>query len=157
MNLNAIRNRLIILDGSVLIGLALGEKQFNELKEAIIQGLVHPITHELAIIEMLYILCRRKSMELARRKYEFLKSSGFIEIIPTTELIEDVGMVKCKRRLAIADCFTISLAIKLDAVAVFAKLEKELKLELTKEPFQCDFFFILEDKFVHKRTLIRSP
>jgi len=140
----------LALDGGVLIGLSLGEKDFTSLEESLLSEETIGLTHELAITELLYILCRKTSMEIALEKLNYLKLSGYIEIINISELIEMASELKCKRALALADCFTIALAKKYSGKAVFAKLENEIKKEITKEPFDIDIVFIIDNMIVRK-------
>jgi len=110
--LDKLYGRTVVLDGSTLIGLALAEEHFESLKRAIINEQISPLTHELAVIELLYIICRKASMNIAKQKFDLLKGSGFINIIPTNMLLEDAASIKCRRKLALADCFTIALAVE---------------------------------------------
>mgnify|MGYP003884769785 CR=1 FL=1 len=158
MNLDKLYGGIAVLDGSVLIGLALAEEHFEPLKRAIINEQMSPLTHELAVIELLYIICRKASMDAARQKFDLLKGSGLIDIVPTNMLLEDAASIKCKRKLALADCFTIALAVKTNSVAVFAKIEKELKEEIKREPFTCDMYFVLEDLLLESgKTINEKP
>ncbi len=150
VSLDELRGRIVVLDGSVLIGLALAEKHFEALKQEIINERVSPLTHRLAIIELLYILCRKASIDVAKQKLDLLKGSGYIDIVPTDVFLETIASVKCERKIALADCFTIALAMKTNSIAVFAKLERELREEIKRKPFQCDMYFIMEDLLLRK-------
>jgi len=39
------------------------------------------LTHELAVTELLYIICRKSSMKRALEKFNYLKLSGYINIV----------------------------------------------------------------------------
>jgi len=150
VNLDDLVGKIVVLDGGVLIGLALGERIFNKVKKYIMNELIDAVTHRLAIIELLYILCRRKSIEVAKKKLAYLIASGYISIMPLDIFTEEIAIIKCERRLSIADCCTLGIAQKLGGVALFAKLEKELAEEIKKKPFGCEIAMIKEDKIISK-------
>ena len=138
------------LDGGVLIALAVGEKGLGDLVSSLISEEAYGLTHEIAVSELLYILCRKASYEIAQRKLDALKSSGYIEIVPISDLIENASKLKCDRHIALADCFTIALAEEFNGKAVFAKLEKELIKAVEKSPFDVDLIFAFDRKYVRK-------
>jgi len=140
----------LALDGSVLIGLALGEKGFDELKNALLNETAIGLAHELAVTELLYIICRKSSMEKALEKFNYLKLSGYINIVSINELIESAAELKCSRALALADCFTLALARKYSGRALFAKAEDELLREIKREAFDVDIIFVLDSKIVKR-------
>lgn len=156
VRLDKLHNNVVVLDGGVLIGLALAEEHFEPIKQAIVGGKIAPITHELAVIELLYIICRKASMIIAKRKLDLLRASGFVDLIPANELVDDVALIKCERKIALADCFTIALATKMSAIAIFAKLEKELGEELAQKPLPCDTYFVLDDILLRKGETIEE-
>ncbi len=122
------------LDGGVLIALALGEEVARKLAEEITWGEVDAYTHELALTEMLYILCRKAGWATALEKKSQLAKSGLIHVIPTETLMEEAAKLKCERTLSLADCFTIALAKIFRCKALFVKPEKELEKEIKKKP-----------------------
>jgi len=143
-------NDIFALDGGILIGLALGEKEFNSLKDHLIKEEVIGLTHELALTELLYIICRKATLNIALEKLRYLKLSRFIEIIPTSELIEEASQIKCRRSIALPDCFTLALAKIYNGTAIFTKLEKEIKREIEREAFKVDIVFLLDRKMAKK-------
>ena len=78
-----------MLDGNALLGLALAEKHFEPPKEAVVSEHVSPLTHKLAIVELLYILRRKASMDIAKQMLDLLRGSGLINIIPTDMFFRD--------------------------------------------------------------------
>ncbi len=141
---------LLALDGGVLIGLNTEEPGFNNLKNSLLSGDSIAMTHQLAITEMLYIICRKSSIQTAKEKLNYLKLSGHIEIVNIEELIEEASELKCRRKISLPDCFTIALAKKYSGKAVFAHLEKEIRNELQGEPFDVDIIFALDKLMVEK-------
>lgn len=134
----------LVLDGSVLLALALGEPSAEELGDAIGGLKVEALTHELSLIEMTYVLCRKAGPAVALRKKDLLLKSGVVEVVPASELADEAAFVKCERAISLADCFTIALARVYNCPAIFAKKEKELKCEMEKKPFDVEILFLTE-------------
>ncbi|NIQ04568.1 MAG: type II toxin-antitoxin system VapC family toxin [Candidatus Korarchaeota archaeon] len=135
-------NGKVALDGSVIIALALNEANTSLLQEKILNQEVTPFTTDLACTELLYILCREKDWGTAFEKFLLLRDSQMIRIIGTKQLMRKAGRIKCRRGLALPDCFTLSLAKKYEAKAIFAKKEKELSKEMGETPFDIDIAFL---------------
>ncbi len=102
------------------------------------------LTHELSIVEMTYVLCRRVGPALALKKRDLLLKSRVFEVVPVSELADEAAMVKCERALSLADCFTIALTQVYGCPAVFAKKEKELEREMKRKPFKVRILFLVE-------------
>ena len=147
----------LALDGSILIALAVGEKGIDEIAKSLLNEDAFGLTHELAVSELLYILCRKVSYNVAKNKLNALKASGFIKIIPISDLIEKASKLKCERHIALADCYTLALAEEFDGKAVFAKAENEIINAIKRSPFNVDVLFALDRKYVRKgETAIKS-
>lgn len=132
----------IALDGGVLIALATGDEISNSIKDRMRRNEVRAITHELALTEMTYMLCRNLGWDKAAAKLEYLINSGFISIDETSELIKDAAMLKCERSLALPDCFTLALAKRHRCKALFVKMEEELRKELSRKSIGVDVSFL---------------
>lgn len=132
----------VALDGGVLIALALGEEICSELKNSIIKDKVRAISHELAVTEMAYILCRHLGWEIAATKIDNLMESGYISIKTTAELIKDAAAIKCKRSLALPDCFTLATAKRYKCQALFVSMEDELKKEISRKQLGINVSFL---------------
>jgi len=151
--MNLVFEGTLALDGGILIGLALNEENFDVLENLLYRGEIILLTHELAITEMFYIICRRASINIAIEKLNYLKYSGFIAIIQIEELIKKAAEIKCKRRLALPDCFTLALAEDYNGKAVSVKAEKEILEELKRETFNVDPIFIHDRKIIKKEII----
>lgn len=136
----------IALDGGVLIALALHGEHTSLLREKILNREVEPFTTSLACTELLYILCRRMDWKTAHKKLSLLKNSRMIYTEGTKHIMEEAGKMKCKRSLALPDCFTISLAKAIGGKAIFARREQELLDEMERKPFDVDILFLSQQK-----------
>ena len=132
------------LDGGVLIALALGEKFTEKLKESILRGEVEVFTSQIALIEMMYILCRKAGWKIAENKKSSLLFSRMIQVVPLEELLDEVTKIKCERRISLADCCTIALARIYNCKALFVKKERELEEEMKRKPFDIEIEFLTE-------------
>lgn len=131
------------LDGSILIALATNQKdKITELRNKILNEEISAYTTEIALTEMIYILCRKINAEIATQKYHDLINSKYITIIPTKELIYEAAKIKCTRKISIADCYTIALAKTYNCKALFAYPEKELITENNRKPFKIKIEFL---------------
>jgi len=134
----------VVLDGGVLIALATGDEISNPIKDRIKRNEVRAVTHELALTEMTYMLCRNLGWDIAATKLEYLANSGFVSIDETSELIKDAAMLKCERALALPDCFTLATAKRHQCKALFVKMEEELRKELSKKSIGVDVSFLTD-------------
>jgi predicted nucleic acid-binding protein len=127
------------VDTSVLIevafGTTLGDQAVNLMKKN-----DSYLTH-VTIIEMYYILCRKIDPDFAGKKINDLISSGYVTLLEIDPF--EVGLMKCKRNLSLADCHVLALANKIKGTAVFKK-ETELEDEIAKAPFTVSIKFIEE-------------
>lgn len=138
-----LRGRLA-LDTSAMIELLHSTKAGLKLKEAIKSLSIDPLTTELHVAELRYILCRRLGLESSKERVDKLLASGYVTVEETSPLILDASTYKCKRAISLADCFCLALAKKSFGGAVFARRESDLATEMTKEQFDVEIFF-LED------------
>ncbi len=134
----------LVLDGGVLIALAVGDKLSDSIRHKIINDEVRAKSHELAITEMMYVLCRSLGWEVARTKRDYLADSGLFTIDTTAEIMNDAARIKCERALALPDCFTLASARKHGCKAVFVRMEDELKKEISKKPFDMEISYLEE-------------
>lgn len=134
----------LAFDAGVVLELLYSTPHGSKLKEAIKNESVYGNISELCVAEVGYVLCRKLGGEEARVRIRNLLDSGYFLVHEDSELIEHATEYKCKRRLSLADCFTLALAKKIDAPALFAKREAELVKEISREPFDVEILF-LED------------
>ena len=100
------------------------------------------MTHELAITELRYILCRAMGKREAR--VEKLLASGYLLVENVSGLTASAADIKCERALSLPDCFTLSLAKRLSVPCLFARRERELLAETERKAFDVDIAY-LED------------
>jgi predicted nucleic acid-binding protein len=132
----------IALDGGVLIALAIGEKSSEQIKQKLLEGSVDAFSSMIALTEMLYIICRKFGWPAALEKKQYLLESKMVNIIESSELVEDAARFKCNRSLALADCYTLAIAKKNSCKAVFARRELEFDKEINKTEFDVEIEFL---------------
>ncbi|MFO8020632.1 MAG: PIN domain-containing protein [Promethearchaeia archaeon] len=134
------KRNIVAIDSSCLIALQADEELANKIKQKLYESW-DAYCSEMAILETQYILCRKKSFEIASKKISALVESNVIQIVPIKDLLENASKLKCERSIAIADCLTIALAEKLNSKAIFYQQERELKDAIEKKPFQVKIEF----------------
>lgn len=128
----AARKAVTVLDGGVLIALAVGEKSAQGLAEKIESEQGVFVCTELALSELTYILCRRVGWDIASKKADSLVQSATIHSIPAARLWRAAARLKCRAAIALSDCYTIAAAELVKASALFVQEEKELRQALTE-------------------------
>lgn len=132
------------LDAGVLIELVYGTQEGKILKTAMLDESLHANTHQLAITELRYVLCRNIGKEKAEARVEKLLASGYLPVHSISELVETAANYKCRRAISLPDCFSLSLGKERSLPVLFAHRETELHTEMKKDPFQLQILF-LED------------
>ena len=132
------------LDTSTLIELVYGTIGGKRLSDAILNEVIDAVTHELAIAELRYVLCRSLGKEEAKVRVEKLLASGYFLVEDISKLIETAADYKCERAISLPDCFTLSLGREGSLPVLFAGRERELAAEMERRPFGLDILF-LED------------
>jgi hypothetical protein len=102
------------------------------------------VTHEVALTELRYILCRGLGRAEADARVEKLLSSGYLMVEETSRLVAGAADYKCERAVSLPDCFTLSLGRHLSVPALFAGRERELLAEMERRAFDVEIQF-LED------------
>jgi predicted nucleic acid-binding protein len=136
----------LVFDTSTLLELVYGTERGEKLKDAIKSEKIYCNISELTLTELKYVLCRKIGEESAQDRINRLMESGYIILHEDTKLVDYASAYKCRRRISLADCFTLALAKKIDAPAIFAKKEEELVEEMARNPFDIKIIF-LEDYF----------
>ncbi len=126
------------VDGGVLYEVATHSDIGDLLREAMKSGEVVASTHELALTEVLYLMCRRIGFEKAKRHVESLIFSGLIDLEPTVEMMEIAARIKCSHPLALAE--------KRHLVALFLDREAELVREISRAPFDVELEFLVDQR-----------
>ena len=134
----------IAFDTSILLEQLLSTKRGIIIKDYVVRGEIIPYITEITLTETLYVLCRHIGWNRAKEKVKLLVDSGFFIVEDLEHIREHAAQYKCKRRISLADCFTLGLAKYISAPALFAFKEKELIEENNKEPFDIEIIF-LED------------
>ena len=134
----------LALDTSALIDLLFSTSAGLKLKESLKDRSVEAHTTELHIAELRYILCRRLGLTDSNEKVDKLLTSGYVTVEDISFFISEASKYKCERAISLADCFCLALAHKQLYSAVFARREKDLVIEMRKNPFDVEILF-LED------------
>ncbi|MGV9199201.1 MAG: PIN domain-containing protein [Promethearchaeia archaeon] len=139
------KRSIVALDSSCLIALQADEELATQIQQKL-HECWDAYCSEMAILETQYVICRKTSFEIAKKKISALLASNVIQIVAIQELLENASQLKCERSIAIADCLTIALAKKLRSKAIFYRRERELKNAIEKKPFGVKIEFLTEDK-----------
>ncbi len=131
-----------VLDTSVLLELAVDSPKSRSLSQSILEESVRPITGELNIAELSYVLCRRFGPQAASRSIALLKGSGQVTVLDCSEFMMKAADIKCRRSLSLVDCVTIAMGESLGVPVLFSTREKELDAELRKLPFMASVNFL---------------
>ncbi len=133
-----------VFDTGVLLELALGSPESKKLKDDVLNGRVVPVTGELNVSELSYILCRRVGPEDAERSVGFLRRARQFRILPPAIFLQAAARMKCERSLSIVDCVTLAMGEALGAPVVLARHEKEIDFEMKRSPFKTELVFLGE-------------
>jgi predicted nucleic acid-binding protein len=115
-----------VLDGGVLIAIALGEQSASSISDEI-NELRHEYTcTEIALCELLYILCRSIGWKESQKKVQYLIESSAVKILPSKLIWNEAARIKCDVAIALPDCFTIAAARVISGQAIFVRKEKEI-------------------------------
>ena len=125
--------------------MAIGEKSSSAVKQEIFEGRVDALASNVALTELLYIICRKFGWHVAVEKRQYLLESKMINFVETPELIEEAAKLKCNRAIAMADCFTLVIAKSYSCKAVFARKQLELEREMKKVPFDIAIEFLIHE------------
>jgi uncharacterized protein len=136
------QNVSLVLDTGVLVELAVDSPKSAEIRNWILEGEIQPVTGELNVLELSYLLCRRVGRENAQSAVSFLRKSTQFKILPSSSFLDLAADMKCDRRISLVDCVTISMAESLGIPVLFAGREKEIELEIKKRPFRAKFRFM---------------
>ena len=136
----------LALDASALIELIYCDAPGKKLKEALEKEAVEAWTTELAITELRYILCRKLGWDESNSRASKLIESGYIKVENTPRLVIVAAQLKCCRAISLPDCLTIVLAQEIGGMAVFARTEQDLTLEMQREPFKTAIIFLEDNK-----------
>lgn len=134
----------MVFDTGVMVELVKGSKLALGLKGRIEGGAVLPHLGEINMAELSYLVCRREGWQKASRVTALIRDSGYFSIHPDSEFLERAGRLKCDRSISLVDCITIAMGETLSMPVLFARHERELDAERSKEPFKTDLKF-LED------------
>ncbi len=125
--------------------MAIGEKSSSAVKQEIFEGRVDALASNVALTELLYIICRKFGWNVAVEKRQYLLESKMINFVETPELIEEAAKLKCNQAIAMADCFTLAIAKSYSCKAIFFFFLWELEREMKKAPFDVAFEFLIHE------------
>ena len=141
-------------DTGTLLELVYGTPSGERLREAMLDESIEVVTHELAIAELRYVLCRNMGKEKAKARVEKLLSSGYLLVEDISELIETAADYKCERAISLPDCFTLSLGKERSLKVLFAGRERELADEMERTPFDIEIQFLEDYPLTNNRERI---
>jgi len=132
------------VDSGALIELCLNSPSGKKIRDALKNGDITVYTHELALTELIYILCRKIGWDKAKNTVDSLLLSGYLNIQEVSKLVESASKIKCERPIALSDCFTLALAQEKKLKALFGNRENELIKEIKHKPFEIEIEFLNE-------------
>ncbi|MFI5421072.1 MAG: PIN domain-containing protein [Nitrososphaerales archaeon] len=132
----------IVFDTGVLVELAVDSTIANDTRNRILGGEIRPVTGELNVVELSYLLCRKAGRENANRSVTYLRKTGQFRILPSSSFLDLAARMKCERSISLVDCVTICIGESLEIPVLFANREREIQLEMRKRPFKTRFFFL---------------
>jgi predicted nucleic acid-binding protein len=135
----------MVFDTGVLLELALGSPASAKIKERVANGEMFPLTGELNLAELRYVLCRKVGDERAARALGHLRRASQVKIVPPSEFLDRAAKLKCSRSLSLVDCVTISMGESLGLPVLFARHESELVRELKRSAFATHITFLEGD------------
>ena len=133
----------LTIDTSVWIEFFLGTPQGEILKNY----LEHPRPKRLfvpiqVLSELYYILCRKNGEAFAEKCIKILSQIGDVTIDGSVALAIEAGKLKCTRAISLTDCSCIALGKITNTKVLFARKEKEIKKEETKQKFDVSLLFL---------------
>jgi predicted nucleic acid-binding protein len=117
---------IFVLDGGVLLALALGEPSAQALAGEMPSEQKQYACTELALCELTYILCRQLDWTSAWEKTQSLLRSAVVRIVRTSMVWGEAARIKCQVPISLPDCFTIAASRMLDGLPMFARQETEI-------------------------------
>lgn len=125
---------LLVLDTGILLSFLQGE--LKSLLDDIMAGEKIPVISKISLIEIYYVLCRRRGFDEAKRILEKILASGYFKVEDLNDSVMSLaGDCKCKYSISLADCIVISTAKKLGTKALFRR-ESEIEFLAGKEPVE---------------------
>lgn len=118
--------QIFVLDGGVLLALALGEPSAQGLAKEMPSDQKHYVCTELALCELTYILCRQLDWTFAGEKTQSLLRSAVVRPIRTSMVWGEAASIKCHVPISLPDCFTIAASRMLNGLPMFARRETEI-------------------------------
>ena len=131
----------VVVDTGVWIEYFLETTLGQKFKEKIVEGRISIYISETVVSEILYVLCRRKGYQEAKKKIDMVLDG--VEVIEGRKIQFIAGNYKCERAISLSDCFTMAVSKSLGFPALF-KEEEEIRQEINKKAFDVELFF-LED------------
>lgn len=145
-----------VLDTSVLIELAVDSPLSRGLRNEILEGRMRPLTGELNLMELAYIICRKAGKETSDRAVGLLRRASQFRILSPSPFLDAAARLKCARRVSGVDCVTLAMGEALSAPVLFARHERELDLELKKRPLATPVLYLEDPTVKHNRPGVRD-
>ncbi|MBB5254335.1 type II toxin-antitoxin system VapC family toxin [Sulfurisphaera ohwakuensis] len=135
------KKRSMVFDSGVVIDILLGSNEGKKIEKFVEENLDEIVINELNLEEIKYIICRKNNIEKVEEVEVFLKSSGYFNVFPFTNVRGEIYRLKCKYPISLADASSIATA-KILGIPVMFKREKEI------EPFKNELNVIFTDELV---------
>ncbi|MFQ6124474.1 MAG: PIN domain-containing protein [Candidatus Heimdallarchaeota archaeon] len=133
----------LTIDTSAWIEFFLGTPQGELIKEYLEQPEPKRVFIPIQVLaEIYYILCRKKGENYAEHCIKLLSDIKEVTIDSSVALAKEAGKLKCTRTISLTDCSCIALGKRANTKVVFARKEKEIEKEETKQPFEVSLLFL---------------
>ncbi|MDG7027655.1 MAG: PIN domain-containing protein [Nitrososphaerota archaeon] len=132
------------LDAGTLLETLFSTPHGIKVKKALKSQSLSARVSNVTITEARYVLCRKLGESETNARMTNLLGSGYVAVHPDSELVEAAAEYKCKRSLSLADCFSLALAKRAGVPVLFARKERELVKEMSREPFDVEVLFLEE-------------
>ncbi len=134
----------LLFDTGPLVEFIGGTQLGAYVKERLQKGDLRPTTGELNIAELRYLVCRKEGWRRSSEIIGALIDSAYLEVLAASTFLEAAARMKCQRAISITDCLTITMGESLAVPVVFARHEKEIDREISKEPFKSEIIFLTD-------------
>lgn len=131
-----------VFDTGVLLELAVDSPQARETKDAVVGGTLLPVTGELNVAELSYVLCRKVGEADAERTVALLLKASQVKVLPASEFLARAAEIKCSRSMSFVDCVTVAMGEVMGAPVLFARRERELSREISRSAFGTKLLFM---------------
>ncbi len=132
----------LTLDSSVLVEMLDGSETGNGVSTRLEGGVISAHTSYVNLAEAGYVLCRKIGNEKAESAVKDLVASSVLAVEQDSDLHVVVSRIKCHSAISLGDCYTLAVSEITSTRPVFVAREKDLSLEMSRNPFRFEPIFL---------------